>query len=51
MAPGLWLQRITTNEPELDQIEVAIVALQCALGVDHFDNVTLVDSAAELVAG
>lgn len=28
IAPGLWLQRITTNEPEDDQIEVAIRALE-----------------------
>ena len=25
-APGLWLQRITTREPNEDQIEVAIAA-------------------------
>ncbi|MDZ4723912.1 MAG: DUF1385 domain-containing protein [candidate division Zixibacteria bacterium] len=31
--PGLWLQRITTKEPTPDQLEVAIVALQAALGV------------------
>ena len=30
--PGLWLQRITTKEPADDQIEVALVALRCALG-------------------
>jgi uncharacterized protein YqhQ len=27
-APGVWLQRITTQEPEDDMIEVAIRALQ-----------------------
>lgn len=31
--PGLWLQRITTREPSPDQMEVAIVALETALGV------------------
>lgn len=31
--PGLWLQKITTKEPSLDQIEVAIVALEASLGV------------------
>ena len=31
--PGLWLQRITTKEPSMDQLEVAIVALEAALGV------------------
>ncbi len=28
LAPGLWLQRLTTREPSLDMIEVAIRALQ-----------------------
>jgi uncharacterized protein YqhQ len=31
--PGLWLQRITTKEPSMDQLEVAIVALESALGL------------------
>ena len=35
IAPGLWLQRITTREPDLSQTEVAIVALKCALGLDN----------------
>ena len=30
--PGLSLQRITTKEPDLDQLEVAIVAIKAALG-------------------
>ena len=32
IAPGLWLQRITTREPSDDQLEVALVALRRALG-------------------
>jgi uncharacterized protein YqhQ len=28
LAPGLWLQRLTTRQPTLDQIEVSIKALQ-----------------------
>ncbi len=32
--PGLWLQRLTTREPSLDQIEVAIAALQPVLAAD-----------------
>lgn len=28
LAPGLWLQRLTTREPTLDQIEVSIRALE-----------------------
>lgn len=31
MKPGLWLQRITTREPDDDQLEVALVALRRAL--------------------
>jgi uncharacterized protein YqhQ len=34
IAPGLWLQRITTREPSDDQIEVAIAALRAALVFD-----------------
>jgi uncharacterized protein YqhQ len=33
IAPGLWLQRITTREPDEMQIEVALAALQSAIGV------------------
>ena len=28
LAPGLWLQRLTTRQPTLDQVEVSINALQ-----------------------
>jgi uncharacterized protein YqhQ len=31
IAPGLWLQRITTQEPDDGQLEVALTALRCAL--------------------
>jgi uncharacterized protein YqhQ len=31
VAPGLWLQRITTKEPDDRQLEVALVALKAAL--------------------
>lgn len=31
--PGLWLQLITTKEPSLDQLEVAIVAVKASLGL------------------
>ncbi len=36
-APGLWIQRITTKEPDDGMIEVAIVALKSAL-TDEFDE-------------
>jgi uncharacterized protein YqhQ len=32
IAPGLLLQKITTKEPDTTQIEVALIALRCALG-------------------
>jgi uncharacterized protein YqhQ len=35
VAPGLWLQRITTKEPDEKQLEVALVALRCALGENY----------------
>jgi uncharacterized protein YqhQ len=34
LAPGLWLQRLTTREPTLDQIEVSIRALREVLQVE-----------------
>ena len=38
MLPGLMLQKITTNEPNDDQLEVAIVALEDALAVAEPSN-------------
>jgi uncharacterized protein YqhQ len=46
VAPGLWLQKITTKEPDETQLEVAIVALQCALGVDDASKYPLILVAA-----
>ena len=34
-APGLWLQNITTQQPEDDMVEVAITALKEAFGDDY----------------
>lgn len=33
IAPGLWLQRLTTREPDDTQLEVALAALHAALGL------------------
>ena len=33
--PGLWLQKITTKEPSLAQLEVGMAALKAALGIDQ----------------
>lgn len=40
-APGIWLQKITTQEPDESQLEVAIVALENALGnsISSVENV------------
>ncbi|MBP3436780.1 MAG: DUF1385 domain-containing protein [Clostridia bacterium] len=41
-APGLWMQRLTTREPDEEQLEVAIVALKCAL-YDEFPDFSKAD--------
>jgi uncharacterized protein YqhQ len=50
VAPGLWLQRITTQEPNIPQLEVACVALRCALGVEEPERATYIRTVAELTA-
>jgi uncharacterized protein YqhQ len=42
IAPGLWLQRLTTKEPDESQLEVAIVALKCALKMDTSAHAAIV---------
>ena len=37
-APGLWLQRITTKEPDDSMIECAIEALKAVIPDDNSDN-------------
>ncbi len=51
VAPGLWMQRITTNEPDKSQLEVAAVAIRCALGLETEQPVIYVNKASELSAG
>ncbi len=41
-APGLWMQRITTREPDASQIEVAVLSLKAALP-DAFPDFTYTD--------
>jgi uncharacterized protein YqhQ len=38
IAPGLWLQLVTTKEPDEKQLEVAIVALKEALAYDQVET-------------
>lgn len=39
VTPGLWLQGLTTREPDDSQIEVAVAALQQAVAVDQGEEV------------
>jgi uncharacterized protein YqhQ len=36
--PGMWLQKITTKEPDDSQLEVAIIALKEALMFDVIEE-------------
>jgi uncharacterized protein YqhQ len=47
LAPGIWLQRITTQEPDEKQLEVAIVALKAALGQTLPANIDMIDEKVE----
>lgn len=40
LSPGLWLQSMTTGEPDDRQLEVAIAAMNKALEVDHAEEAT-----------
>ena len=48
LAPGLWLQRLTTREPTLDQLEVSIRALHEVL--DHESRLSPADRRVEVMA-
>jgi len=48
IAPGMWMQKITTKEPDESQVEVALVALKCALGIDVSLPVSYVQQVSEL---
>ena len=39
LAPGLWLQRLTTREPDDSQLEVAVAALKKAVELDQPEEV------------
>ena len=43
LAPGLWLQRLTTREPTLDQLEVSIAALREVLALEATDDEMVAD--------
>ncbi len=44
VAPGLWLQRITTKEPDDSQLEVGLIALKSALGENVDPDVVIYNS-------
>lgn len=44
MLPGLWLQNLTTNEPDNGQVEVALCALKAVLEPDAVENESGSDS-------
>jgi uncharacterized protein YqhQ len=44
VAPGLWLQRITTKEPSDDQVEISIRALEGAMKIEEAQGGHLVVS-------
>jgi uncharacterized protein YqhQ len=48
LAPGLWLQRLTTREPTLDQIEVSIRALREVVRLEG--GLTLEERKVEVMA-
>src|SRR5881296_2540940 len=48
LAPGLWLQRLTTREPTLDQIEVSIRALEEVLRFERSE--TSAETRVEVMA-
>lgn len=52
LAPGLWLQRLTTRAPSLDQIEVSIRALEEVIRVEQSESEDVVraESRVEVMA-
>lgn len=40
-APGLWIQRITTKEPDDDMIEIAITAMKAVIPEDGDDRIEI----------
>jgi uncharacterized protein YqhQ len=45
LAPGLWLQSLTTGEPDDDQIEVAIAAMNKAVEIDQAEETVPAESS------
>jgi uncharacterized protein YqhQ len=50
ISPGLGLQRITTSQPDDEQIEVAVTALKAALGEDYKNELVAENTAVAVEA-
>jgi uncharacterized protein YqhQ len=50
LAPGLWLQRLTTRQPTLDQLEVSIRALQEVLALEREERADAEGRRVEVMA-
>jgi len=50
-APGLWLQRITTREPDDEQLEVALTALRHAIPAEFEESLLGKEEKAESADG
>lgn len=49
--PGLWLQKLTTNQPDDEMVEVAIASLKAVLPEDERIRMKIADETPpELVA-
>ena len=40
ITPGLWLQSLTTREPDDSQLEIALLALSKVIEIDQFEEAT-----------
>ncbi|HOB11534.1 MAG TPA: DUF1385 domain-containing protein [Syntrophomonadaceae bacterium] len=49
IAPGLWLQKLTTREPDDQQLEVALIALKAVLPVENTDLAKNLEPALDQV--
>jgi len=45
IAPGLWLQKLTTREPDDQQLEIALQALKAVLPIENEDAQKVSDPA------
>ena len=50
LAPGMWLQRLTTRQPSLDQLEVSIRALREVLALEERQGEPAAERRVEVMA-